>query len=100
MKTLVFTIIFLLISTGVVIACQPESGPSINTNIEISPELSIEPSETISVEPSVTLEPTPTAGESGHVDVSDNRSDGLSSCPECTKAPVLPAAPPDTSLRE
>lgn len=99
MKTLVLTIIFLLISAGVAIACQPEILPSIVPSIEPSPEISLDPTVPVD-EPTITLEPTPTAGESGHVDVSDGRSDGLSSCPECTKAPVVPVAPPDTSLRE
>lgn len=37
--------------------------------------------------------PTPTAPPADH---GDGLSDGKSSCPDCTKAPVVPAAPPST----
>lgn len=46
---------------------------------------------TIEVTPEVSIDPSPTAGQSGTPagdGLSDNRSDGKSSCPECTKPPV------------
>lgn len=66
-----------------------------------TPIISIEPS--VIVEPSEALELTPTASPSAvpttqpqQASGGDGRSDGLSSCPECTKAPAVPAGPPAT----
>jgi hypothetical protein len=98
-----FTISFIgLVATQPVHATEDEWDiceiTDCNPSIEPTVEPSVEP--TVEVTPEVTQEPTvsPTVEVTPVVDVprSDGRSDGLSSCPECTKAPVVPKAPPAT----
>lgn len=95
MKILLLISLFFFTTAAVAIACQP---PSAETAIDVS--FSQAPSEVLEL--TLTPEPTitPPATQPPHVDVSDGRNDGLSSCPSCTQAPVLPVAPPDTGLRE
>lgn len=62
-------------------------------------DVSIVPTEGITPTDGVTptSEATPSATPANKEHVSDGRSDGLSSCPSCTKAPnIVPAAPPAT----
>ncbi len=65
-------------------------------------EPTVEPTEEVTPTPEVTpdITATPTATPSGNVvpeNPSDGRSDGLSSCPSCTQAPVVvPAGAPAT----
>ncbi len=61
--------------------CEPTPTPS--------------PTETVTPTPSV-VTPTPSAPPPPHVHVSDGKSDGRSSCPECTKAPAVPKGAPNT----
>lgn len=95
----ILVILFSIISVGTVVAC---SIPNVTETPALSPIPSIDVITPTEVTPSVevTTEPTvaPTAGESASVNTptSDGRSDGLSSCPDCTKAPVLPVKPPAT----
>ena len=69
----------------------------------VTPAPTAVPSVEPSVSPIPTITETPTATPSptevpGNPDVSDNRSDGRSSCPECTKAPVVPNGAPKTGF--
>lgn len=98
-KVFILFIVALFLSVGVVVACtQPPVNETTNETVTPSVEPSVEvsntPEPTVTVEPTVT--PVPETKTENHVNVSD----GLSSCPECTKAPkpafVAPMGAPNT----
>jgi hypothetical protein len=98
-KTLSIAFITLLLSAGTAWACYvPEVTPPVEECDQDSCVPSIVPSEEPT--PEVTEEPQAVSPEPTKVpppgNVPENPNDGLSSCPECTKAPVVPQAPPMT----
>lgn len=83
-------------------SCTPTAEPTLTPTEEPTPtnnpcaELSVDVAPNAPcMTPTVTLEPTPTAGSSAQQS-GTGISDGLSSCPECTKASQVPQAPPAT----
>lgn len=78
------------------------AGDHLGVCVEVTP--TVAPTSELTTTPTLTptpeVTPTPTAGASattGGDGLSDGRSDGLSSCPECTKAPVVvPQGAPNT----
>lgn len=104
-KIITIAIITLFLSVGVALACEKSASDSalLTDEITVSPceELSVdvapnspcEGTETPMASDSATptVEPTQAVVFTGN---GDGRSDGLSSCPECTKAPVIPNGAP------
>ncbi len=72
---------------------MPTVEPTPTEEVSPTPEVDVTPTAT----PSATVTETPNQGGPG-----DGRSDGRSSCPECTQAPktTVPAAAPATGRAE
>ena len=68
---------------GACIEPSPTTEPTVSPTIEVTPTVVVSPTAGASASPSPTDSPTGGAGDG----LSDHKSDGLSSCPECTKAP-------------
>lgn len=95
-KVITIAMVALFLSAGLVLACEVTPTPTEEVTPTVNPceELTKEVVEGNPCETS-TVTPTPRPGNVPE-NPSDGRSDGLSSCPDCTKAPMMPSAAPAT----
>jgi hypothetical protein len=97
MKITLIVVIFFFMAVGIAVACIPQVSPDTIAFVPSDTPTSVivTPSDDI-----ISIEPTITASASAQIEntggAGDGLSDGLSSCPSCTKTPTIPNEPPAT----